>query len=134
MVLSALTTVSVCLKLMELLTVSAPSEHYPYVVKHCVLCLLIYIFACGVVGENRQTGVSGSLVSWEHFFHSLMLYHENMRRDAPSVDSTQYRHLPIRGITQRELEGLTAFLQLLTTIITWVFHMYKIIESSHFTV
>ncbi|XP_056621541.1 nuclear pore complex protein Nup205 isoform X1 [Triplophysa dalaica] len=70
-------------------------------------------------GENRQTGVSGSLVSWEHFFHSLMLYHENMRRDAPSADSTQYRHLPIRGITQRELEGLTAFLQLLTTIITW---------------
>nr|AAI00036.1 Nup205 protein [Danio rerio] len=70
-------------------------------------------------GENRQAGVSGSLVSWEHFFHSLMLYHENLRRDVPSADSTQYRHLPIRGITQRELEGLTAFLQLLTTIITW---------------
>ncbi|XP_051513137.1 nuclear pore complex protein Nup205-like isoform X2 [Myxocyprinus asiaticus] len=70
-------------------------------------------------GENRQGGVSGSLVSWEHFFHSLMLYHENLRRDVPSVDSMQYRHLPIRGITQRELEGLTAFLQLVTTIITW---------------
>lgn len=70
-------------------------------------------------GENRQAGVSGSLVSWEHFFHSLMLYHENLRRDVPSADSTQYRHPPIRGITQRELEGLTAFLQLLTTIITW---------------
>ncbi|XP_052008262.1 nuclear pore complex protein Nup205 isoform X2 [Xyrauchen texanus] len=70
-------------------------------------------------GENRQGGVSSSLVSWEHFFHSLMLYHENLRRDMPSVDSTQYRHPPIRGITQRELEGLTAFLQLLTTIITW---------------
>ncbi|KAF4101210.1 nuclear pore complex protein Nup205 isoform X1 [Onychostoma macrolepis] len=70
-------------------------------------------------GENRQAGVSGSVVSWEHFFHSLMLYHENLRRDVPSADSTQYRHPPIRGITQRELEGLTAFLQLLTTIITW---------------
>ncbi|XP_052387324.1 nuclear pore complex protein Nup205-like [Carassius gibelio] len=31
-----------------------------------------------------------------------------------------YRHPPTRGITQRELEGLTTFLQLLTTIITWV--------------
>ncbi|TRY95539.1 hypothetical protein DNTS_007040 [Danionella cerebrum] len=70
-------------------------------------------------GETRQAAVSGSIVSWEHFFHSLMLYHENLRRDVPSVDSTQYRHPPIRGITQRELEGLTAFLQLLTTIITW---------------
>ncbi|KAI2653433.1 Nuclear pore complex protein Nup205 [Labeo rohita] len=70
-------------------------------------------------GENRQAGVSGSLVSWEHFFHSLMLYHENLRRDVPSADSTQYRHPPMRGITQRELDGLTAFLQLLTTIITW---------------
>uniref|UniRef100_A0A8C2I929 Nucleoporin 205 n=1 Tax=Cyprinus carpio TaxID=7962 RepID=A0A8C2I929_CYPCA len=70
-------------------------------------------------GENRQAGMSGSVVSWEHFFHSLMLYHENLRRDVPSADSMQYRHPPIRGITQRELEGLTAFLQLLTTIITW---------------
>ncbi|XP_016130113.1 nuclear pore complex protein Nup205 isoform X2 [Sinocyclocheilus grahami] len=70
-------------------------------------------------GENRQAGISGSVVSWEHFFHSLMLYHENLRRDVPSADSMQYRHPPIRGITQRELDGLTAFLQLLTTIITW---------------
>uniref|UniRef100_A0A9J7WYH7 Nucleoporin 205 n=1 Tax=Cyprinus carpio carpio TaxID=630221 RepID=A0A9J7WYH7_CYPCA len=70
-------------------------------------------------GENRQAGMSGSVVSWEHFFHSLMLYHENLRRDVPSADSMQYRHPPIRDITQRELEGLTAFLQLLTTIITW---------------
>uniref|UniRef100_A0A9J8AZ36 Nucleoporin 205 n=1 Tax=Cyprinus carpio carpio TaxID=630221 RepID=A0A9J8AZ36_CYPCA len=73
----------------------------------------------GAPHENRQAGVSGSVVSWEHFFHSLMLYHENLRRDVPSADSMQYRHPPIRGITQRELEGLTAFLQLLTTIITW---------------
>uniref|UniRef100_A0A8B9L911 Nucleoporin 205 n=1 Tax=Astyanax mexicanus TaxID=7994 RepID=A0A8B9L911_ASTMX len=70
-------------------------------------------------GENLQGGVSGSPVSWEHLFHSLMLYHENLRRDVPSTDSTQYRHPPIRGITQRELDGLTAFLQLLTTIINW---------------
>ncbi|XP_066540333.1 nuclear pore complex protein Nup205 [Hoplias malabaricus] len=70
-------------------------------------------------GENLQGGASGSPVSWEHFFHSLMLYHENLRRDVPSADSTQYRHPPIRGITQRELDGLTAFFQLLTTIITW---------------
>uniref|UniRef100_A0A3Q3H1S5 Nucleoporin 205 n=1 Tax=Kryptolebias marmoratus TaxID=37003 RepID=A0A3Q3H1S5_KRYMA len=64
-------------------------------------------------------GVSGSPVSWEHFFHSLMLYHENLRRDFPNPDSAHYRHPPLRGITQRELEGLTSFLQLLTTIITW---------------
>lgn len=67
-----------------------------------------------------QGGVSGCPVSWEHLFHSLMMYHENLRRDVPSADFTQYRHPPIRGITQRELEGLTAFLQLLTTITTWV--------------
>uniref|UniRef100_A0A673G8I8 Nucleoporin 205 n=1 Tax=Sinocyclocheilus rhinocerous TaxID=307959 RepID=A0A673G8I8_9TELE len=73
----------------------------------------------GAPHENRQAGISGSVVSWEHFFHSLMLYHENLRRDVPSADSMQYRHPPIRGITQRELDGLTAFLQLLTTIITW---------------
>uniref|UniRef100_A0AAQ5XUP4 Nucleoporin 205 n=1 Tax=Amphiprion ocellaris TaxID=80972 RepID=A0AAQ5XUP4_AMPOC len=64
-------------------------------------------------------GVSGSPVSWEHFFHSLMLYHENLRRDLPNPDAAHYRHPPLRGITQREMEGLTSFLQLLTTIITW---------------
>uniref|UniRef100_A0A3Q4MX01 Nucleoporin 205 n=1 Tax=Neolamprologus brichardi TaxID=32507 RepID=A0A3Q4MX01_NEOBR len=68
--------------------------------------------------DNIQ-GVSGSPVSWEHFFHSLMLYHENLRRDLPNPDSAHYRHPPLRGITQREMEGLTSFLQLLTTIITW---------------
>uniref|UniRef100_A0A4W4E6A7 Nucleoporin 205 n=1 Tax=Electrophorus electricus TaxID=8005 RepID=A0A4W4E6A7_ELEEL len=70
-------------------------------------------------GENLQGGVSGSPVSWEHLFHSLMLYHENLRKDVPSADSAQYRHPPIRGITPRELDGLTAFMQLLTTIATW---------------
>uniref|UniRef100_A0A667ZIU8 Nucleoporin 205 n=1 Tax=Myripristis murdjan TaxID=586833 RepID=A0A667ZIU8_9TELE len=69
-------------------------------------------------GDNIQ-GVAGSPVSWEHFFHSLMLYHENLRRDLPNPDTSHYRHPPLRGITQRELEGLTAFLQLLTTIVTW---------------
>lgn len=49
-----------------------------------------------------------------------MLYHENLRRDIPNPDATQFRHPPMRGITQRELEGLTSFLQLLATIITWV--------------
>ncbi|XP_035765810.1 nuclear pore complex protein Nup205 [Neolamprologus brichardi] len=71
-----------------------------------------------LVSDNIQ-GVSGSPVSWEHFFHSLMLYHENLRRDLPNPDSAHYRHPPLRGITQREMEGLTSFLQLLTTIITW---------------
>lgn len=51
-----------------------------------------------------------------------MLYHENLRRDLPNPDAAQYRHPPLRGITQRELEGLTSFLQLLTAIITWVCH------------
>ncbi|XP_067090064.1 nuclear pore complex protein Nup205 isoform X1 [Osmerus mordax] len=69
-------------------------------------------------GENMQ-GVAGSPVSWEHFFHSLMLYHESLRRDLPSADATQYRPPPLRGITQREMDGLTAFLQLLANIITW---------------
>lgn len=51
-----------------------------------------------------------------------MLYHENLRRDLPNQDIVHYRHPPMRGITQRELDGLTSFLQLLTTIITWVRH------------
>lgn len=90
------------------------------------LSLQLKIFKCtptnvmyADAGDNIQ-GVSGSPVSWEHFFHSLMLYHENLRRDFPNPDTAQYRHPPLRGITQRELEGLTSFLQLLTTIITWV--------------
>ncbi|XP_056137198.1 nuclear pore complex protein Nup205 [Lampris incognitus] len=69
-------------------------------------------------GDNIQ-GVAGSPVSWEHFFHSLMLYHENLRRDLPNPDTLHYRHPPLRGITHRELEGLTCFLEVLTTIITW---------------
>uniref|UniRef100_A0A8D1CGS2 Nucleoporin 205 n=1 Tax=Sus scrofa TaxID=9823 RepID=A0A8D1CGS2_PIG len=68
--------------------------------------------------ENIQ-GAGGSPVSWEHFFHSLMLYHEHLRKDLPSADSVQYRHLPSRGITQKEQDGLIAFLQLTSTIITW---------------
>uniref|UniRef100_A0A1A8QSJ5 Nucleoporin 205 n=1 Tax=Nothobranchius rachovii TaxID=451742 RepID=A0A1A8QSJ5_9TELE len=73
----------------------------------------------GATHSDNIQGVSGSPVSWEHFFHSLMLYHENLRRDLPNPDSSHYRHPPLRGITQRELEGLTSFLQLLTTIISW---------------
>ncbi|EPY80049.1 nuclear pore complex protein Nup205-like protein [Camelus ferus] len=41
------------------------------------------------------------------------------RQDLPSADSVQYRHLPSRGITQKEQDGLIAFLQLTSTIITW---------------
>ncbi|XP_040893466.1 nuclear pore complex protein Nup205 isoform X1 [Toxotes jaculatrix] len=73
----------------------------------------------GATHSDNIQGVSGSPVSWEHFFHSLMLYHENLRRDLPNPDAAHYRHPPLRGITQKELEGLTSFLQLLTTIITW---------------
>ncbi|CAL8262242.1 unnamed protein product [Merluccius merluccius] len=70
-------------------------------------------------GDNIQ-GVAASAVSWEHFFHSLMLYHENLRRDMPNPDAAaHYRQPPTRGITQREMDGLTSFLELLTTIITW---------------
>ncbi|XP_041111407.1 nuclear pore complex protein Nup205 isoform X1 [Polyodon spathula] len=68
--------------------------------------------------ENIQAS-GGSPVSWEHFFHSLMLYHESLRRDMPSVDISQYRHPSLRGITQREQDGLVSFLQLTTTIIKW---------------
>uniref|UniRef100_A0A8D2L072 Nucleoporin 205 n=1 Tax=Varanus komodoensis TaxID=61221 RepID=A0A8D2L072_VARKO len=69
--------------------------------------------------ENIQ-GAGGSPVSWEHFFHSLMLYHEHLRKDLPSADSFQYRHLPLRGITQKEQDGLIAFLQLTKTIVKWI--------------
>ncbi|KAG8138021.1 hypothetical protein E2320_003954 [Naja naja] len=68
--------------------------------------------------ENIQ-GAGGSPVSWEHFFHSLMLYHEHLRKDLPSAESIQYRHLPLRGITQKEQDGLIAFLQLTKTIVKW---------------
>ncbi|CAI5785815.1 pore complex Nup205 [Podarcis lilfordi] len=68
--------------------------------------------------ENIQ-GAGGSPVSWEHFFHSLMLYHEHLRKDLPSADSIQYRHLPLRGITQKEQDGLISFLQLTETIVKW---------------
>uniref|UniRef100_A0A8D0GF89 Nucleoporin 205 n=1 Tax=Sphenodon punctatus TaxID=8508 RepID=A0A8D0GF89_SPHPU len=68
--------------------------------------------------ENIQ-GAGGSPVSWEHLFHSLMLYHEHLRKDLPSADSVQYRHLPLRGITQKEQDGLIAFLQLTSTIVKW---------------
>ncbi|XP_078527802.1 nuclear pore complex protein Nup205 isoform X2 [Lissotriton helveticus] len=68
--------------------------------------------------ENMQAA-GGNPVSWEHFFHSLMLYHEHLRRDMPSTDVMHQRHLPLRGITQREQDGLMAFLQLTTTIINW---------------
>lgn len=71
------------------------------------------------LAENIQ-GAGGSPVSWEHFFHSLMLYHEHLRKDLPSADSVQYRHLPLRGITQKEQDGLIAFLQLTTVIVNWV--------------
>ncbi|KAM8860542.1 nuclear pore complex protein Nup205 isoform 2-T2 [Synchiropus picturatus] len=73
----------------------------------------------GATHSDNIQGVSGSPVSWEHFFHSLMLYHENLRRDLPNPDAAHYRHPPTRGITQRELDGLTSFFQLLSTIITW---------------
>ncbi|XP_048356596.1 nuclear pore complex protein Nup205 [Sphaerodactylus townsendi] len=68
--------------------------------------------------ENIQ-GAGGSPVSWEHFFHSLMLYHEHLRKDLPSADSIQYRHLSLRGITQKEQDGLIAFLELTNTIVKW---------------
>ncbi|XP_034032952.1 nuclear pore complex protein Nup205 isoform X2 [Thalassophryne amazonica] len=73
----------------------------------------------GATHSDNIQGVSGSPVSWEHFFRALMLYHENLRRELPNPDAAHYRHPPLRGITQRELEGLTSFLQLFTTIITW---------------
>uniref|UniRef100_A0A8C5QUY0 Nucleoporin 205 n=1 Tax=Leptobrachium leishanense TaxID=445787 RepID=A0A8C5QUY0_9ANUR len=69
-------------------------------------------------GESVQ-GAGGSQVSWDHFFFSLMLYHEQLRRDLPSADTLHQRHPLFRGITQRELEGLVSFLQLTTVIIEW---------------
>ncbi|XP_075066511.1 nuclear pore complex protein Nup205 isoform X3 [Mixophyes fleayi] len=68
--------------------------------------------------ENLQAA-GGSPVSWEHFFHSLMLYNEQLRRDLPSTDSIHHRHPPLRGITQREMDGLIAYLQLTSTVIEW---------------
>ncbi|XP_053575664.1 nuclear pore complex protein Nup205 [Bombina bombina] len=68
--------------------------------------------------ENLQAA-GGSPVSWEHFFRSLMLYHEHLRRDMPSADSIHQRHPQLRGITQRELDGLIACLQLTAKVIEW---------------
>ncbi|KAG8438696.1 hypothetical protein GDO86_005039 [Hymenochirus boettgeri] len=48
-----------------------------------------------------------------------MLYHEHLRRDVPSTEAIHLRHPPLRGITQRELDGLIAFLQVTTTIVEW---------------
>ncbi|XP_063785079.1 nuclear pore complex protein Nup205 isoform X2 [Pseudophryne corroboree] len=70
-------------------------------------------------GHESLQASGGSPVSWEHFFHSLMLYHEQLRRDVPSADSVHHRHPPLRGITQREMDGLIAYLQLTTTVIEW---------------
>lgn len=85
--------------------------------------------------ENIQ-GVGGSPVSWEHFFHSLMLYHEHLRKDLPSAESIQYRHLPLRGITQKEQDGLIAFLQLTKTIVKWVgsYLIYEKIQLAHYSI
>ncbi|XP_068134073.1 nuclear pore complex protein Nup205 isoform X2 [Hyperolius riggenbachi] len=66
--------------------------------------------------ENLQ---GGSPVSWDHFFNSLRLYHEHLRRDMPNTDSLHQRHPPMRGIIQREMDGLIACLQLITTVIEW---------------
>ncbi|KAM9311505.1 nuclear pore complex protein Nup205 [Gastrophryne carolinensis] len=68
--------------------------------------------------ENLQAA-GGSPVSWDHFFHSLGLYHEHLRRDLPSPESIHQRHPPLRGITQREMDGLIACLQLTTTVVEW---------------
>nr|XP_033813775.1 nuclear pore complex protein Nup205 isoform X3 [Geotrypetes seraphini] len=68
--------------------------------------------------ENMQV-TGGSPVSWEHFFHSLMLYHEHLRRDMPSTDTLHQRHLPLRGIIQREQDGLIAYLHLTATVVKW---------------
>ena len=84
--------------------------------------LYVLCFSDDHPGDNLQ-GMAGRPVSWELLFHSLMLYHENLRRDLPSPEAASlYRHPPTRGITQREVDGLTSYLELLTTIITWVRH------------
>ncbi|KAM4746874.1 nuclear pore complex protein Nup205 [Rhinophrynus dorsalis] len=81
-------------------------------------CFSLLKMNSGGHAENLQAA-GGSPVSWDHFFHSLMLYHEHLRRDLPSTDSVHHRHPPLRGITQRELDGLISCLQLTTTIIEW---------------
>ncbi|KAM8974449.1 nuclear pore complex protein Nup205 isoform 2-T2 [Pelodytes ibericus] len=70
-------------------------------------------------GHENVQGAGASPVSWDHFFHSLMLYHEHLRRDLPSADIVHQRHPLLRGIAQRELDGLIACLQLTTVIIEW---------------
>ncbi|XP_075711967.1 nuclear pore complex protein Nup205 isoform X2 [Rhinoderma darwinii] len=70
-------------------------------------------------GSHAENLQAGSPVSWDHFFHSLMLYHEHLRKDIPSADIIHHRHPPLRGITQREMDGLLAFLHLTTTVIEW---------------
>ncbi|XP_040294299.1 nuclear pore complex protein Nup205 isoform X3 [Bufo bufo] len=80
----------------------------------CAHYCFSFLKANGSSHENLQ---AGSPVSWDHFFHSLMLYYEHLRKDVPSSDIVHQRHPPLRGITQREMDGLVAFLQLTTTVI-----------------
>ncbi|XP_077372044.1 nuclear pore complex protein Nup205 [Festucalex cinctus] len=86
---------------------------------HCAHYCFSLLKTNGVSHGNKIQGAAGCRVSWEHFFYSLILYHENLRRHLSNPDALHYWHPPIGGITQREIEGLTSFLQLLTTIITW---------------
>uniref|UniRef100_UPI00358F7403 nuclear pore complex protein Nup205 isoform X2 n=1 Tax=Myxine glutinosa TaxID=7769 RepID=UPI00358F7403 len=71
----------------------------------------------GIV-ESIQ-GMSGGIVSWEHFFHSLHAYHEHLKREVPSMETQPFRTQPAaapKNIIPRELEGLRAVLKLTATI------------------
>ncbi len=61
-------------------------------------------------------GQSGT-VSWDHFFTSMNQYYTELRQEVPVASDMAhiYRH-KIRGITQQEIEGLCAVLELTRTI------------------
>jgi len=72
--------------------------------------------------NSMQGGGQVSSVSWEHFFSSLNQYYISLRQEAPhqtgdSLASHALFRPHIRTITPQEVDGLTAVLTLIRTII-----------------
>ncbi|XP_013384593.1 nuclear pore complex protein Nup205 [Lingula anatina] len=63
--------------------------------------------------SNAMGGGHASTVSWDHFFLSLNQYYSSLRQEVVTSVETSHIPKPIpRNITQQELEGLIAVLQL----------------------
>ena len=80
---------------------------------------LMFILSCWLLTSGGQV----SSVSWEHFFMSMNQYYVSLRQEAPMAADVSshatYRH-HMRSITPQEVEGLSAVLKLIRTIIEQV--------------